>query len=291
MQNRILVTKERCKSIEAAISTFREVFADVFSHHYCNLILKAWKQKDTAEGQKVLDGFKDLTDKRLPKGIANYSDVEIIDVLKNVYQGPGFDDEAAFLRAFYQFDHKAMSADAYFDVHKDKLSLADFNEVQEYLIALKKDNRELKEVGFVAVSDLKGNISGFVIYHLFEQNKQQILHIRQAAMLEQHKGYGNRIGCYLADKFPKAIYEANQRWANDVPMKRKMIEESLITKTPPVLGYSSKYIGLRGNGSLYKTALHKGLSRFGIKKIGNHYETDSIPDHFSSGGLMKKFRG
>jgi hypothetical protein len=93
-------------SLENLIKKFRSVFASVFSLHYANLISKAKTDLTASDPEKrqtaqnILDGFSDLIRNIFNNNINEFTHEQIIAKLKEIYYGPGFDDEATFLVAF-----------------------------------------------------------------------------------------------------------------------------------------------------------------------------------------------
>ena len=170
----------------------------------------------------------------------------------------------------------------------------DENDISGYLRDLAADKRELKEVNFCALVGSKGTVWGFCIYHLFQQGDKTILHVRQAAMVKQNNGFANILARHLTDTYPDAIYEANQRWANPVIMKNKLVDEGLLDRKQAVLGYSDKYVSLlaqfklRNIFTFHYTHGHQADSfdrrvsdaekkKVGLKRDGKFWEAESAP--------------
>lgn len=262
----------RTENISTVVQQLRQTFADVFSESYSRQLhekLKPaldnneYKSADELKESKdtTLHGFSDLLSKKafFSKPLSFYKSKKALkSVFKTIYQGVGFDDEAAFLLAFHDFDHNACSAEEHFSAvaKNNRLSKEDCTEVVDYLEILKQINRKLLEVGFVAIVDENQAMMGFAIYHLLKSENDIILHVRQAAMRQQGLGYASVMASYFADHFPKAIYEANQRRANKVMMKQNLVAEEILNVTPAVLGYNNMYyLGLRSKTSVLSSFL------------------------------------
>ena len=236
-----VITLENSISAGWAIQQLRKVFHEVFSHHYASLMIKASQTGD----QGVLTGFSDLIPRFFDNNINKFSYEQIVEKLKVIYRGPGFDDEAAFLWCWKNLKNTNLTARASFEAEKRIFPKKYKDEIVDYIALLETQNRVLKEVNFVAIGD-KENLYGFMIYHIFKKNNQTIVHVRQAGMLKQAAGYAGILASYLIDKYPFAIYEANQRRANKVIKKQKMVDSRLLKTCPAWLGYNNTYyVGLR----------------------------------------------
>lgn len=275
------ITLRHVHDIPSIITEFRKTFATVFSHHYAKQITQAKKKNVTEK----LKGFSDLLakEKYFTPGV-EHDQKQIQQQLEKLYFGPGFDDEAAFLLAFHDLKKDADAKEHYAKI-KERLKPEDRTEVEDYFRVLDAANRRLKEVDFAAFIDDEGKIHGFVLYHVFEENGKTILHARQAAMLRQNTGYASVVARYFADKYPDAFYEANQRQANSVPMKEKLIATGEIKEKGAVLGYPVKfYKGLEATAFLQKLFVDhykdKDLGLLGCKKHGAHWEAESVPARF-----------
>lgn len=198
------------------INKLRQTFATVFSERYAYLICR-----------KHATGFEDLINKYLDgKTAPDYKD-EIEKKLYDLFYHAGFDDEVAFLLGHHQ--PKSMSDDQK-------------KEWDKYQTLLKSLNRKLEDVNFLAVIDDKKRILGFAVYHLFvDDTGKQILHIRQAAIIPKNRKIAQVFAKELSRKFPDAIYEANRRRGNPVPMKEKLVSLELFREHDACLGYNNTY--------------------------------------------------
>ena len=213
----------------AFLAQIRDTFSTVFAKHYSKIMVDAVQAGD----DEILKGFKDLIDKFFSGNISAFSESQISKKLKTLYYGAGIDDEIAFLVGLTL-------------PKRSDLSEEQKQEISDYCSLLDKSGRKLQEVNCIALMDSRDKMHGLVIYHLFESQGQLILHIRQAAVLVKNKGYAGVIARYLADCYPNATYEANQRRSNHIVIKQLLINENLLSRIPPVLGYSDKYQGLLG---------------------------------------------
>ena len=285
-----MVTKDSYNDLNEILTGIRSTFADVFAEHYTTILLTATAGRD----ERTLDGFSDLIKRRFNGDITLFSRTQIYAVLHALYSGPGISDELAFIRSFHGFEASHQSARTWNQSHQKSISAEDQMEINEYLSIIEKENRDLREVNFVALVDPKNKVMSFCIYHLFKDGEREILHIRQAATRNQHQGCAATIARFLADHYPHALYEANQRWANRVMMKEQLEKEGLFEKTGSVLGYSDRYLGWRSKFNLPTTLyLHylglnhpsaisarlsiNMISKLGLKKFGHFWEAESLP--------------
>jgi hypothetical protein len=242
----------------------------------------------------VLKGFSDLLSKKnfFEKSLSSYNEAELITAFQRIYSGPGFDDEEAFLLAFHDMDlTKSKNARAHYNKIKNRLKPEDRAEVESYLNCLDERECELKEVNFVALVDERESVRGFALLHVLQEGNITTLHIRQAAMREQSRGYAGLMSRYFADHYPKAVYEANQRKANTVLMKRNLIEENLMQVTDAILGYNRVYyLGLRGTRSILNSFLnhHKRAPEKLFSKFGKYYEAESVNIFFKPARLHRE---
>jgi hypothetical protein len=145
----------------------------------------------------------------------------------------------------------------------------------------------LKEVNFIALLDNKNQVIGFAIIHRMIFEGKNILHIRQAAMMQQSQGYAGIMARYLADNYATGIYEANIRKANKVLMKFKLVKEDLLEFIDAVLNYNSNYYsGLRGKKVMLDLFLEHQKKNHPSKKLFSqfgqrNFEAESIIPFFS----------
>jgi hypothetical protein len=299
------------EEIENIIDNFRDTFAAVFSAHYAKLLapplknaVEAGEVKDAKElkssSDPVLKGFSDLLPKKhfFEKSIERYDEAGLKTAFKKIYRGPGFDDEAAFLLAFHDMDlAESKNARDHYDTIKARLKPDDRAEVESYLDCLDKRECELKEVNFVALVDENKVVRGFALFHVLQEKDMKTekdiktLHIRQAAMREQSRGYAGLMSRYFADHYPEAIYEANQRKANTVLMKKNLVEEKLLKTTDAVLGYNQEYyLGLRGTSPILNSFLehNERTPKKLFSKFGEYYEAESVNNFFKPATLHRE---
>jgi hypothetical protein len=296
------------EAITAVTAQIRVAFRDIFSAWYTKQLAPALTKVLNSDEYKeaedlkrcddpVVRGFSDLLAKKkfFPEPLSFYrQEEEIKKVFEGIYQGAGFDDEAAFILAFHDFvPTSEIDARTHYQKIKARLSPDDQLEIEAYLDIIENVERKLLEVNFLVLVDEEKQIKGFSLFHIFqEQDNSTILHVRQAAMLHQNRGYASIMACYYADHFPSAIYEANQRKANNVAMKNKLITENLLLSTPAVMGYNQEYyVGLRGKDTVLKSFLKhqaiKHTKRLFFSKSGKYYDTESIKPFFSQVRLHK----
>lgn len=299
-----LINLKDCKDVQDIANRLRTSFATVFSRHYGEIIhneIEKFKRSEEYKSSKELKeippdlkGFKDVLSKPqyFEKNIYSLTQKEIQSRLFKLYFGPGFDDEVAFLLAFHDLKHSKLDPLAHYHNKKDQLTKDQCAEIDDYLPLLKGMERVLKEVNFLAVTDQYGNIHGFALYHVLQEGDKTFLHIRQAAMMEKSRGYASVMARYFTDHYPAAIYEANQRKANRVPMKEMLISEHLIDIIPPVLGYKPEfYQGLRARDDFQKVLLQHYDAKphkLGISKYGQFFEAESIPNRFFNPTKLQK---
>lgn len=302
-----LITIKDCKDVQDIAGRLRSSFATVFSHHYAQKIHRPkapGDEKTVADPGELINskesippelkGFKDILSKPqyFPKGIHSYTQQQIQRRLFQLYFGPGFDDEVAFLLAFHDLKNSGLDAQTHYANKKLSLTKDQCNEVDDYLPLLESMGRTLKEVNFLALIDTHGIVHGFALFHVLQEGDQTILHIRQGAMLEKGRGYASAMARHFADNYPTAIYEANQRKANQVSMKEMLIREELIDVIPPVLGYKPEfYQGLRARANFQKVVLHhyrNNRDKLDIRKPGQFWEAESIPHRFFNAAKLQK---
>jgi hypothetical protein len=304
-----LITTQDCHSqagIAHTTQQLRDTFTDVFSNWYTQHLAPALKQELKTHKKiqraalakstnRFIKGFSDLLmkEKFFNQDLPAYrNSSEVKKVFIKIFQGPGFDDDAAFIIAFHDLKTSGLTPREHYTANKDRLSAVYQAEVEDYLNTLEKSGRQLLEVNFAALIDKDKKMQGFAINHVLIENGSQILHVRQSAMRQQNRGYASLIASYFTDKYPQSIYEANQRNANPVLMKSKLVHENLLTITTAVLGYNPNYyLGLRGNDTVLKLFLiHHRLNHANrplYRRAGVYYDTESIYPFFSQVRLQK----
>ncbi|MES2218905.1 MAG: hypothetical protein V4501_10905 [Pseudomonadota bacterium] len=294
-------------SIALVTEDIRATFTAVFSSWYTQQLAPALRKELEADEKKqreelkqsenpVVQGFSDLLMKTkffkndLP---AYRKKHEMQKVFRKIFKGPGFDDDAAFILAFHDLKSAAPhDAHQHYTAIKSRLSPAYQAEVNDYLQILKDCNRELKEVGFLVLLNKENKVQGFAIFHVLRENDITILHVRQSGMRQQNRGYASLMANYFADHYPHAIYEANQRNANTVFMKNKLVKENLLRITAAVLGYNKEYyLALRGTDTVLKLFLlhqqNNHADKALLAKFGKYPEAESILPFFSQVRLQK----
>ena len=277
-----LTTSKDIQNLDDVLAQCAKLYATVFSTRYAKLICAAL----IAQDNETLDGFSDMEAKYFPQGFAKMNEMEIRQTLHDLLNGPGFSDEAALIKTFYDLAENSSDAPSLYEQRKNHLTLAASKDISDYIESLNKHHRVLIDVGLVFVSDNQHRIRGFSIYHQMKDGDKHIIHIRQAAMLPQGQGYASMMARYFADNFPTCQYEANQRTANPVAIKEKLVSEHLLEKIPAVLGYNNNfYTGLRCQCSIIKLLIEhydKADKRhiLGIRRQGNFWEMESIPNRF-----------
>lgn len=278
-----LISFENCAdNLTPVINSMRQRFAVVFARHYTDILLLALQKKDL----DVLDGFKDLITKRFDGDLTKYSEEEILSILTKLYMGPGFSDECAFIKGFGGMESSKLSARAFYADRAHTLTEDECTEINDYISVYEKDGRELKEVNFVAMVNSRNEVHAFCIYHVFEKDKKQILHVRQAASRFKKSGFAKTMTQYLADLYPDALLEANVRWGNTVPINNTFLQEALTHKSQAVLGYSDRYNGVHSNVRLRnllgihhikQSGADVNNKKLGLKKYGQYLEMESLP--------------
>jgi hypothetical protein len=277
-------------------TTFCQVFTEAYTARLAPVLQQAIGQgevktaADTETSQnEVLRGFSDLLvkPKFFSQPIATYARrAALREVLKVIYQGPGFDDDAAFILAFHDFNFsETSSAEEHYARVKKRLPVLLQQEVDDYFKILSAENRTLLKVDFLAIVNTDSQVQGFALLHLLKLEGKIILHIRQAATLRQGFGFVSAMAACLVDQYPHAIYEANQRMANQVLMKENLVGRQFIKKIPAVLHYSQDYyFGWRGKNKMIKLYLRYQQTKHPQKDLftrGFWRETESIKPFFS----------
>jgi hypothetical protein len=277
-------------------STFSRVFTETYTERLHSVLEQALLEgeiKIAADTKKskhdVVCGFSDLLVKPefFSQPIAAYARRKVLHkALKKIYQGPGFDDDAAFILAFHDLDlSKTSSAEEHFNGVKNRLLPSLQQEVVDYFKILTAENRRLLKVDFLAVVNDSNQIQGFALLHLQMLDGKTILHVRQAAMLRQGFGFLSAMAAYMVNEYPYAIYEANQRKANQVLMKENLLSRQLINKVPAVLHYSTEYyFGWRGKNKIILLFLHYQKIKHPQKDLytrGFWREAESIKPFFN----------
>jgi hypothetical protein len=276
-------------------TTFCQVFSVAYTERLAPILKQAIDQGEvtTAADTKtsrnaILRGFSDLLVKPrfFSQPIATYTNPKALHkVFKSIYQGPGFDDEAAFILAFHDFDSANCSAEEHYARVKNRLPAALQSEVEDYFPVLNAEGRKLLKVDFLAVVNADNQVQGFALLQIFKHEDKIILHVRQAAMARQGFGFVSAMAAWLVNQYPHATYEANQRQANRVLMKENLLGLNFITKIPAVLNYSTAYyFGWRGKNQLIKLFLRYQQTQHGGRNVfarGFWGEAESIKPFFS----------
>lgn len=278
-----IITLEDCAgNLNSIINSMRQRFAMVFARHYTDILLRALQTNDI----NVLNGFNDLITKRFNGDLSKYSETDIHAVLTKLYMGDGFSDESAFLKGLGGLASTKLTARECYAAHAHLLTADECNEINDYITLFENDDRELKEVNFLATVNTRNEVQAFCIYHVFQKDQQQILHVRQAASRFKNAGFAITMTQYFADLYPDAYLEANVRWGNTVVINNMLLQEELTEKSKAVLGYSDRYHGIHSKIRMrnlldFHNMKLRGANtaniKLGIKKSGRYWEMESLP--------------
>ena len=187
------ITLQNCDDAKETLQILRNVFAAHYSTHFKTLVVGA---KDKAV---------------------------IAAKLKEIYAGPGFDEEESYLCAWQGLTVSGLSAAEYLAVNASALSVDEYEDARAYLDALQQQQRTLKAVNFIAVST--GNkITGFIMYHILAAGDETIFQLRQAALPpEMVRQFVDE----LMTKHAYTIFEANQANLNTLPLLTALREAQM----------------------------------------------------------------
>ena len=185
-----MITLQDCQDAKQTLQQLRGVFSSVYSRHFNNLIAEA-----------------KATSSQLDKSA-------ITARLKEIYAGPGFDEEESYMCAWQGLAASGLSADDYLQAHAYTLSVDEYDDAKAYLASLAKQDRRLKAVNFIAVNT-GNNIAGFIIYHILENKNETIFQVRQSAMPAE---LITQLVDVLMANHAYAIFEANKANANTIPV-------------------------------------------------------------------------
>ena len=294
-------------TVALAVGEVRQVFADVFSVSYTRqlrpVLSKALAHQEFKEAaelaqskNRVLHGFSDLLAKKkfFSQELPFYTKYKNMhEAFRVIFSGPAFDDDAAFMLAFHDLDLSvSKDARAHYAMIKDRLSDDDKAEVDGYLDCLDKSQRVLLEVNCLAFVDEENKMHGFAIFHVMRHGNDTFLHVRQAAMRQQRRGYASAMAAYFTEYYPHTIYEANQRRANSVFMKNNLFHSSMLDTITAVLDYNPEfYLAWRGKLNMlklflrYEKKFHPNRNLF--KRTSASWEMESIIPFFSPAKLHK----
>lgn len=228
---------QACPDVKSTKNTLRqlgEIFSLNYSKHYARLVAEAFKHAAGAEAHNA----QNHTPKFFANTLSQLNRSAILARLKEIYAGPGFDEEETYLSAWRGLAGSGMSADAYLKKMAASLTEDEYAEAEAYLAVLKIRNRTLKEVNYVALTQNR-EIIGFVIYHVFEIDGKMTFQVRQAVIADDHiNEYVNE----LIELYPQAVLEANKSNINTLPILTAMQKAQLAMEHTAILSYNSKLL-------------------------------------------------
>jgi hypothetical protein len=206
-----MITLLDCQDVKETLQQLRSVYSYVYSTH-CNKLL--------AEAKTISP--------QLNKAAISAK-------LKEIYQGPSFDEEESYLAVWQRLAGSGLSAEDYLQRFADTLNVDELHDANSYLQALATQQRQLKAVNFIAINN-GDRIAGFIIYHILEKDNETFFQVRQSAMSSE---LITQLVAVLISNHPYAVFEANKANANTLPVLNALHKAQLAALQATLHSYKS----------------------------------------------------
>lgn len=240
------------------ILLMQDFFSEKFASHYAGLILD----------ENTQNGFNDLIEKNLKNMVSSLQytiqaarirpfNLEMVNgffqahkaiykALLPVYRNAGFSDEIAYIKAWLGKESP--------NLHITELEPSEQNDCKEYWKLISDRQLILHKVDYLLLFDEANHqqLNAFLIIHVLKDaNGQEFLHARQGASRYSRLGYMTNLLRKVANDYPNATFEFNQRIANRTEIIDKLIRSDLLREVAPSFGYTpSFYVGYQSNKKL-----------------------------------------